>query len=247
MTQANNVAIQSSQINSSGVLQVSGGGTGVTTSTGSGNNVLSTSPTLVTPVLGTPTSGTLTSCTGLPLSTGVTGTLPVANGGTGTASPATVAGTGISVSGSFPNQTVTNSGVTSIVAGTGISISGATGAVTITNSSSVNATQLCKAWFQMGVSGTTVTINGNYNISSIVRNGTGLYTVNFTSAMANANYCALICNSAKPGSSDSDSEIFTSSGSNVTAPTTSAFIFVVKENYSGGQWDPTYATGAVFN
>ena len=54
-------------------IDVAHGGTGVTSSTGSGSLVLSTSPTLVTPILGTPTSVTLTNATGLPISTGVSG------------------------------------------------------------------------------------------------------------------------------------------------------------------------------
>jgi hypothetical protein len=67
----------------------------LTDETGTGANVFANTPTLVTPILGTPTSGTLTSCTGLPLTTGVTGALPIANGGTGaSAAVQTISGPG---------------------------------------------------------------------------------------------------------------------------------------------------------
>ena len=96
-------------VGSVALSSVSGLGTGVATAlainTGSAGAVVINGG-----ALGTPSGGTLTNATGLPLSTGVTGTLPVANGGTGTATPSIVAGTNVTISGTWPNQTVNATG-----------------------------------------------------------------------------------------------------------------------------------------
>jgi hypothetical protein len=100
-----------------------------------------------------------------------------------------VAGTGISSSGGL-TPTIANTGVTSIVAGTGISVNTGTGAVTVTNTATApNTNQLAKAWVRFnGQSGAS--IYGSYNVSSVSNLGSGLYQVNFTTAMTNGDYAA---------------------------------------------------------
>jgi hypothetical protein len=138
--------------------------------------------------LGTPSSGTLTNTTGLPLTTGVTGLLPVANGGTGTATPAIVAGTNVTVSGSWPNQTInaTNSGTVTSVGGTG-TVNGLTltGTVTTSGNLTLGGTLDLSAPPAIGgttpaaITGTTVTASTKFvgtNFDAAGSGGGGLRT-----------------------------------------------------------------------
>lgn len=56
------------------------------------------------------------------------------------------------------------------------------------------ANGIAKAWVNFNGTG-TVAIRAQYNVSSITDNGTGDYTVNFTTALAAADYCAAVASS----------------------------------------------------
>lgn len=141
-------------------VNVSGGTTGLTASGG--------------PIT---TSGTIT----------LAGTLAVANGGTGGTTQATAqAGLGL---GSMATQASSSVSITggSVAATTLTGNIASARLATALNASGSAPYYVCRAWVNFNGSG-TVSITASGNVTSITDNGVGDYTVNFTTAMPDANY-----------------------------------------------------------
>jgi len=98
----------------------------------------------------------------------------------------------------------------------------------------------CKAWVNFNGTG-TVAIRASYNVSSITDNGTGDYTVNFTSALADANYSAVLTASGKSGVQN----LHVTTIDWATVPTSSLFRIRITNLSSVAEDDP-YTNVAIF-
>jgi hypothetical protein len=92
------------------------------------------------------------------------------------------------------------------------------------------------AWVNFNGTG-TVAIRSSYNVSSITDNGTGSYTVNFATALSDANY--LICGCAD--NTGSNAFVMKSAGS--TNTTSAAYILTVS---NAGTSDCSFVSVAIF-
>ena len=99
----------------------------------------------------------------------------------------------------------------------------------------------CRAWASFGWNGTALTIRGSGNVSSITRVSAGVYTINFSTNMPDANYAIMG---------------FTSDNNNTGDPLvvqrwttdgyTASSVTIRSSNGSGGDADSTLINIAVF-
>jgi len=160
----------------------------------------------------------------------------------------------LTISGDTPNfsaATITTGTITTATITTGTIT---TGTITTLNApSGVLATQngmtgIAKAWVNFnGTVATPSTIRGSFNVASVTKNGTGDYTINFTTAMPNANY--VITGSARvQNSTASDGAMLGTTGQTVanTYMTTGARVAVFYP-VDGSAYDAVVVGVAIFS
>lgn len=151
------------------------------------------------------------------------------------------------------DRTLTLPDATGTVQVSGNPISGTTGTFSgdLTLGSSTLATPtgsapsyLCRAWVNFNGTG-TVAIRGSGNVSSITDNGTGDYTVNFTTAMPDANYCPVLSGIGYNGPTDPTRfYVVHGNGGSATQKTVSALRISV--GYSGTGTDTVEVNASIF-
>ena len=176
-------------------------------------------------------TGTL-SVTGVTtLTGGLNAALPVLSGGTGVT---TKTGTGAVVLGTSPTITTPTFDSASLA--------------TISGTAPL---YMCRAWVNFNGTG-TVAIRASGNVSSITDNGTGDYTVNFTTAMSDINYSTSISSAPNYGGGNVVIALNTNNTGLVEiAPTTSAVRMAVRYLGSGSTtdgvaYDSKYMNVAIF-
>ena len=95
----------------------------------------------------------------------------------------------------------------------------------------------CRAWVNFNGTG-TVAIRASGNVSSITDGGVGIYTVNFTTAMVDANYCIVATGNY------SSSSAWVATPSSATTPTTSGV--TIRSADTGVFADLSYVNVSIF-
>jgi hypothetical protein len=101
---------------------------------------------------------------------------------------------------------------------------------TINNSAGTAIGTFCRAWVNFNGTG-TVAIRASFNVTSITDNNTGDYTVNFTTALADANFAVV-------GNAKADNTTAVTTGSNPRV-----FVYAVPTTSSVRVWVPNLAAG----
>jgi len=121
------------------------------------------------------------------------------------------------------------------------------GSVTAAKLGTTEQKQIAKAWVNFNGTTSPGTIRSSYNVSSVTKNGTGDYSVNFTTALADANY-SIVASSTAPNNQNITTLVNNSAGPTASTPTTSSFRLIVMNSTAntGFVTDSAYVNITIF-